>query len=223
MFYYLYKITNLINNKVYIGIHRTKNLNDGYMGSGKLLNAAFLKYGKENFKKEILETFDNETDMVNREIEIVTEDFIKSGISYNIMPGGRFGSEEKNGLTFKGRKHSQETRNKMKVSNLRVINDITREKLRQNNWARRDPVRQREHAIKAGKAAAAARKNHPLSEDIKKGISEKLKAYYKENVSQNKGLRRKKIQCPHCCKEGARNTMIRWHFNNCKKAGLIQW
>jgi hypothetical protein len=188
------------------------------MGSGKLLTAAFLKYGKENFKKEILEMFDNENDMVKREIEIVTEDFIKSGRSYNIMPGGRFGSKEKNGLTFKGRKHSEITKEKMKISNLRTITDETRKKLKENNWARKDPVRQREHAVKAGQAAAAARKNSPFSEEIKKKVSKSLKDYYKTHISANKGLKREKVKCPYCDKVGALNTMSRWHFNNCKRS-----
>lgn len=59
----------LYYGNIYIGVHRTKNLDDGYMGSGKILMLAFEKHGKENFKKTILETFDSAEAMLAREKE----------------------------------------------------------------------------------------------------------------------------------------------------------
>ena len=49
----IYKTTNLINKKIYIG-QDTKN-NPNYLGSGKYFKYALKKYGKENFSKEIIE------------------------------------------------------------------------------------------------------------------------------------------------------------------------
>lgn len=98
MFFTIYKITNKLDGKFYIGKHKTKNLNDGYMGSGKVLKRAIKKHGLENFSKEILHIFDNEEDMNAKEIELV----VLSEQSYNLCRGGfgGFGYINENGLNF---------------------------------------------------------------------------------------------------------------------------
>ena len=82
MFYAIYKITNQINSKFYIGSHKTEDLNDGYMGSGKYLIHAQKKYGIENFKKEILFVFETADEMYAKEAEIVNEDFLATENTY---------------------------------------------------------------------------------------------------------------------------------------------
>ena len=91
MHYTIYKIVNKINGKTYIGKHQTKDLNDGYMGSGKLLHRAYQKYGVENFSKEILHVYNNEDEMNAKEKELVTEEFCFREDTYNICVGGKGG------------------------------------------------------------------------------------------------------------------------------------
>jgi hypothetical protein len=91
MFYTIYKITNITNNKIYIGKHQTENLEDGYFGSGNLIKAAIRKYGKDKFVKEILYVYDSEEQMNQMEMEIVTEEFTARLDTYNIKPGGEGG------------------------------------------------------------------------------------------------------------------------------------
>ena len=115
MFFTVYKITNNLNGKYYVGKHKTENLNDKYLGSGTKIKLAIKKYGKENFTKEFLYVFDNEIDMKNKEQEIVTEDFCKLPDNYNMCEGG--GGP---GLRL-GFKFSEESKLKM----------------RNNNWSKR--------------------------------------------------------------------------------------
>ena len=88
MMYTVYRITNNINNKIYVGYHATDTLDDGYMGSGKLIRHAMTKYGPEAFTKEIIAVFDNKTDAEKLEREIVNEEFTLRGDTYNLAQGG---------------------------------------------------------------------------------------------------------------------------------------
>jgi group I intron endonuclease len=88
MFYIVYKTTNQVNGKFYVGTHKTVDLNDDYLGSGTLLKRAIEKYGVESFNKEILFVFDNPKEMFAKEAEIVNEDFLSENNTYNIKKGG---------------------------------------------------------------------------------------------------------------------------------------
>jgi hypothetical protein len=93
MYYTIYKTTNKINGKYYIGMHKTKDLNDDYIGSGKILQRAIKKHGEENFKKEILFIFSSEQEMIDKEVELITEDEIKNPMCYNLSVGGWGGNK----------------------------------------------------------------------------------------------------------------------------------
>jgi hypothetical protein len=91
VYYTVYLVTNRINGKCYVGKHQTLDLNDDYMGSGKLLKRAQEKYGIENFEKQILYVFKTEQEMNAKEAELVTEEFCLREDTYNICAGGNGG------------------------------------------------------------------------------------------------------------------------------------
>jgi hypothetical protein len=156
-YHYIYKTTNIINNKFYIGMHSTDNLNDGYLGSGKRLWFSINYHGKKNHKIEILEFCEDREKLKIREKEIVNNELINEKLCLNLQVGGGGGiiSEEhhkkmkvasskyqkekwkdpeysekikkilsenmkkghkhrSNYNMFQGKKHSDETKNKMK-------------------------------------------------------------------------------------------------------------
>jgi len=90
--YIVYKTTNLVNGKIYVGIHKQKTKwFDGYFGSGILLQAAIKKYGIENFVRETLHEYETLNECRKKEYEIVDVEFCKRKDTYNISIGGTGG------------------------------------------------------------------------------------------------------------------------------------
>lgn len=115
MYYYIYQITNLVNNKIYVGKHKSKispELN-GYYGSGKLIQRAILKYGIDSFKKEVLHFCNNVDDMARKEAEIVTEQFVIRTDTYNMHKGGNGGFDHINNLPKEERINIRELKRKI--------------------------------------------------------------------------------------------------------------
>ncbi len=164
----IYKITNLINNKVYIGQTRRQDFKY-YWGSGVLIDKAIKKYGKQNFKKEILLLCDNQNDANEAEIFYINEyDSVNNG--YNLHIGGS------NGGWFRGKNHprfgvkvSKETLEKMKKSHIgkiksqkiknkisqslkgRKLSQLTKDKLKESMkkcWTDERKEEQRQRALK---------------------------------------------------------------------------
>jgi len=85
---YLYKVTCNLDDSVYIGVHSTNNLNDGYKGSGTLLRRKIEKHGWENFSKEILSHYETRKEVLTAESEHVNRDFLKLKHVMNLVLGG---------------------------------------------------------------------------------------------------------------------------------------
>ena len=142
MNFYIYKITNLINNKIYVGQRITNNniLEDNYFGSGKLIKRAIEKYGLENFSKEILEVCIRES-INEREIFWINENrSMDPSIGYNIAKGGNGGDlltnnpDRENILkrmseAMKNRVFSEEHRRKLSEGKLGEKNPIYGKKM----------------------------------------------------------------------------------------------
>ena len=89
--HYVYITTNLLNNKKYIGkrMCRCEIAEDQYLGSGKALQNAIQKYGKENFYKEVIEICENHEHCNEREKYWINfYDAVKNRNFYNIASGG---------------------------------------------------------------------------------------------------------------------------------------
>jgi group I intron endonuclease len=121
----LYKTINLINGKIYVGVHKVADTSTSkrYLGSGDKLKIAIKKYGRENFVRETLAEFSSCDDVYTAEAQIVTEEFIKREDTYNISLGGRGGvnlTEEMRAKISKantGRTHTPETKAKLSAAN----------------------------------------------------------------------------------------------------------
>lgn len=100
-YHIVYKTTNLLNNKCYVGVHSTNKIEDGYMGCGfykgysletikdkRGIRKAFKKYGLDNFNREVLFVFDTKDEAYKKEAEIVNYNWVLSNSNYNLCLGG---------------------------------------------------------------------------------------------------------------------------------------
>ena len=70
-YYTVYKTVNLLNGKFYFGVHKTKNPNDEYLGSGTYIKRAVEKYGEQNFRKEVLFIYLDAESAFGKEDELI--------------------------------------------------------------------------------------------------------------------------------------------------------
>lgn len=90
-YHVIYKTTCKVNDKYYVGMHSTDDLDDGYLGSGKYLWNSIRKHGKDNHGLEVLEFFDNRKELREREEELINEDMLQDPMCMNLRTGGEGG------------------------------------------------------------------------------------------------------------------------------------
>ena len=156
MYYTIYKTTNQVNGKFYVGKHQTKNLNDNYLGSGIALKRAIKKYGKPSFTKEILVLCETKDEMELLERELINENWLKKNVdmTYNSGIGGQGGPLHKT-------LHTSETK-----------------KLMSEKAFNRAPHSAETNKKKARVGASNGRYGKPVSEETKENIRKGRKKYH---------------------------------------------
>ena len=189
MIIYNYVTTNLKNNKKYIGMHRTDDVDDGYLGSGRLIIRAIKKYGKENFIREVLCFCKSKEEAFKNEAMFIKEyKTLSSEGGYNISLTG--------GTECKG-KHSEESKKKMSEARSGIIpSDETRLKWSESRRGEGNSMYGRsgelspnygktfseEHRRKISEAATGRVHTEETREKLSKFNTKPVSQYTKDNV-----------------------------------------
>ena len=212
---FIYKTTNMLNGKIYVGqhVHDPNERWLEYTGSGKLISRAVKKYGEENFSKELLQECFTQNDLDKAEVFWVKElKATDKKIGYNITPGGqgvgfgenhigygkKFSKErcEKISKALRGIKRSEATKEKCRIASIgkpsgnkgKHISEEARQKLIISLRGRKRSA----EAIRKHKLATIGQKR---SEDTKRKISEARMGIIPWNKGINYAdLEKKKIE-----------------------------
>lgn len=200
---YIYKTTNNINGKVYIGQKKSSTyLQEKYLGSGKLIKKAINKYGRDNFSNELLCWCISQNELnLYEKYYINLYNSTNKSIGYNIADGAQGGNlgdrvNAKISKSLMGHITSIETRNKIRKSN-------TGKKL----------------SIETKKKISNANKGKVISDVTKQRMSESAKLVDRSSFKSNSG----KI----CITNGTEIRYIQkdeiipdnWYIGNCKTSG----
>jgi len=196
---YIYKITNTINGKSYIGLKtKTVEESEDYYGSGKLINQAIDKYGKENFTKEILERNIDSYDILNDQEIYWIKRVNTFNKGYNLTKGGQGNL---------GRVVSKETRAKLSESAKQPCSEETKRKISLSNMGRINK-HNTESKAKLAKASTGRIKSQEEKDKIGEANRKALKGKPQPMATE---------PCKYCGKLMAQPHMTRWHNEKCKQ------
>jgi hypothetical protein len=164
-YHYIYRITCLKNNRYYIGMHSTDNLDDGYMGGGKRIKNSVKKHGKDSHRKEILEFFENRDLLRNREIELVNEELLNDPMCMNLQPGGGGG--------FINEEHRKKAQRLGGIATLKIMRKRFKEKEEKNPEYKIERIKKIRDTNFKKTGSYNGRKGKKHSNETKKKIGEK--------------------------------------------------
>jgi group I intron endonuclease len=220
---YVYKTTNLINGKIYVGQHSTNKefKKDKYIGNGidnqnkseytdNVFCKAVRKYKYENFKCEILEYCQTKKELDIREVFWIKElnSLLPNGYNMVARAGGGYISKEhyeRLSREFKNRKNSEEQN---KQHSINMTGDKNHRFGRENSKESNEKNRQ-----------SHLNKNKIECQHCKKMVDiGNLTYYHGDYCKQNPNRIIRTITCPYCNKssEGNMGSMKQHHFDNCK-------
>ena len=228
MNYTIYKVTNKMNSKIYIGSHKTRNLNDGYMGSGKYVTRAIEKHGIDNFVKEILFVFDTPELMYAKEAELVDKEFLTEANTYNLKVGG-FGGwdyvnatmtpEERSIISRLGGLTRHISADDMKD---RISKGIQKSENRLNGNKKAKELYPnsafygKKHSKETRRKIGRLSKGRNIGD--KNGMFGKARTEEDKEKIRNTLATKPAIICPHCNYiNNSAGAMKRWHLDNCKQ------
>lgn len=194
MYGYIYKTTNLLNGKIYIGQHKSENYDSSYYGSGKLIKRSIEKYGIENFSNTVLCFCDSKEELDKAEKQLIRQyDSRNPKIGYNISFGGDGGD------TFTGLPAEEK---QIRIENLKTNSyfaNLTQEQdkvMRSKSWETRRKNGNDKFSEESKKKMSASHKGKkPTEEQIQKMLKTKGKYHHTEETKQkirnsNKGKKK---------------------------------
>ena len=199
---FIYKTTCLVNGKIYIGKHEGSE-NDNYLGSGEIFSLALRKYGKENFKREILRRCET-----LHELRIWEYVYIKKYHSQNREIGYNIADGDVNSSEYNPAK-LPEVREKMLIKNRQTTRDpeyrrrhseIMKEyyKTHPATFTGKHHSEKTKEKIRQKRLGSVAyNRGVPASEEQKRKQSEKMKGRYVGEKNPNYGHRWTEEQRKH--------------------------
>ena len=229
-FNYVYITTNVINGKQYIG-DRSCNIDpekDAYIGSGIYFKHALNQYGRENFKREIIEFFQTKSEAFFAQEKYINYYNTLTPKGYNISPTGGV-------WHLGGGNHSDET--KLKIKNTLTGSKHTPDRIQKMANSKRGYKYSEERCEKQRQSMKGKNLGKIMSEEqkhnlkiINTGKIHSSETKKKMSVSHTgitfsethlyniklSAKNRPKVICKYCNKEMNTAMHNRWHGENCK-------